>query len=329
MQDPRLRILRLSVFVKTPMNTLLYLVLYASMVVFLIGCVLRILQYSRAPLHLRWELYPVPHEEARRAAHGGSYFETADWWTKPTHYNLMGELKVFIPEVLFLKGCWEFNRKLWFRSYPFHVGLYLLITSGVLLAFSGMFAIFLPGLMAGAFGTGLQWLYGIIGVLGFLLSILGALGLLVRRLTDAQLKIYTARGDIFNLLFFIASFGIFSAGYLLRPESAPDMLALTTGLFTFDTNLQVPPLFAAGLLLIGILVAYIPMTHMSHFIAKYFTYHSVRWDDAINRRGGSFEAKLAEVLAFRPTWAAAHIKADGKKTWAEIVHINPSQGEKK
>jgi nitrate reductase gamma subunit len=172
-------------------------------------------------------------------------------------------------------------------------------------------------------------LYGLTGIFGLLLGILGAFGLLVRRLTDPQLKIYTARGDIFNLLFFIVSFGIFSAGYLVRPESTPDMLALSKGLFMFDTSLEIPPLLAVGLLLIGILVAYIPMTHMSHFIAKYFTYHAVRWDDAINRRGGSLEARLAEVLAFRPTWAAAHMKADGKKTWAEIATINPAQGEKK
>ena len=27
-------------------------------------------------------------------------------------------------------------------------------------------------------------------------------------------------------------------------------------------------------------LAYIPLTHMSHFVGKYFTYHAVRWDDA-------------------------------------------------
>ena len=107
------------------------------------------------------------------------------------------------------------------------------------------------------------------------------------------------------------------------------MLAISKGFFTFDAGLAIPPLLAVGLLLIGILLAYIPMTHMSHFIAKYFTYHSVRWDDSINRKGGSLEARLAEVLAFRPTWAAAHMKADGTKTWGEIVTINPTKEEKK
>jgi hypothetical protein len=59
-------------------------------------------------------------------AHGGSRFEEIDWLTKPTRFRLMGQLKFMIPEVLFLKGLYEFNRKLWYRSFPFHFGLYLL-----------------------------------------------------------------------------------------------------------------------------------------------------------------------------------------------------------
>jgi len=308
---------------------LLYTVIYASVLIFFVACLFRVLQYARTPIHLRWELYPVPHEESKRAAHGGSYFETADWWTQPSHFNLWGELKAMLLEVLFLKALWEFNRKLWLRSFPFHFGLYLLIMAVGLLGLCGVLSIYLPSLMTGAIGTSLRLFYEITGISGLLMSILGALGLLLRRLTDPQLKIYTIPGDIFNLLFFIVSFGIFSAGCLSRPASTPDMLALSKGLLTFDTGLEIHGLLALGLFLVGVLVAYIPMTHMSHFIAKYFTYHSVRWDDAANRRGGNIEAQLAECLAYKPTWAAPHMRADGKKTWAEVVSINPTQSEKK
>ena len=316
-------------FVRKAMNIFLYIILYAAVLVFLIGCAIRALQYSRAPVHLRWDLYPVPHEAPSRAAHGGSYFEESEWWNQPSHFSLWGELKVLVPEVLFLKGCWEFNRKLWYRSFPFHFGLYLLIFAAVVLAFCGILAIVSPALMAGFLGTVLKRLYEFTGAAGLLLAILGALGLMIRRLTDPGLKVYTVGGDIFNLLFFIAAFGIFALGYLMRPDSAPDMPAISKALFTFDISIGIPPLLTLGLLLIGLLVAYIPMTHMSHFIAKYFTYHSVRWDDAVNRKGGSLEARLAECLTFRPTWAAPHMKADGSKSWAEIVTINPAQGEKK
>ena len=311
------------------MTILLYCVTYACVVIFLLACLMRVLQYARTPLHLRWELYPVPHEASDRVKHGGSYFETSDWWAKPRHFNLWGEMKFMVPEMLFLKGLYEFNRKLWYRSFPFHFGLYLLMGTAALLFAGSAAAIFAPGLMAGSFGFIFQLLYTIIGTAGLISTMAGALGLLQRRLTDEKLKTYTTPGDIFNLLFFIVSLGVLSAGFLSKPPSAPDMLTLTKGLLTFDSVMEIPLVTAVGLLLLGILVAYIPMTHMSHFIAKYFTYHAVRWDDSPNRKGGRIEAKLAECLAYRPRWAAAHVGADGNKTWAQIATANPVRESEK
>jgi nitrate reductase gamma subunit len=305
------------------MTILLYCVTYLCVILFLVACMIRVIRYAAAPIHLRWELYPVPHEESERVKHGGSYFETSDWWTKPAHFSLWGELKFMVPEMLFLKGLYEFNRKLWYRSFPFHFGLYLLTGTAGLLFLGAAAAFLAPTFLAGTAGSALQSLYAITGTTGLILSLVGALSLLQRRLSDEKLKTYTTPGDIFNLLFFIVSLGVLSAGILSKPSSAPDMLTLTKGLLSFDGNIDIPLVTAAGLLLSGILVAYIPMTHMSHFIAKYFTYHAVRWDDAANRRGGEIEAKIAEYLAYRPKWAAAHVGADGNKTWAEIATTSP------
>jgi nitrate reductase gamma subunit len=311
------------------MTSLLYGTIYAAVAVFLIACLARAIRYAGAPLHLRWELYPVPHEEPGRAGHGGSYFEEVDWWTKPAHFNLLGELKVMLPEMLFLKGLWEFNRKLWWRSFPFHFGLYLLIAAVLLLLVSALLLVFAPGLMVGRVGAGLHWLYTLTGVAGSVLAVLGALGLLWRRLTDQALKTYTTPGDILNLVFFIATIGVLSAAYLSRGPASPSPLAFTLGLLTFDSGLEIPGLLAAGLILGALLAAYIPLTHMSHFIAKYFTYHSVRWDDQPYLRGGDLGRKIAEYLAYRPTWAAPHVGADGTKTWAEVASANPAQRAKK
>jgi nitrate reductase gamma subunit len=288
------------------MNLFLYGIVYLSALIFVIACTFRIFQYARTPLHLRWELYPKPDETPGRS-------------------RLWAELKFMIPEILLLKSLREFNRILWLRSFPFHLGLYLLIAATMLLVFSALLSLFLPFWPV---GPALHYLYLWAGGMGLGLGIFGASSLLAKRLTDPGLKIYTTRGDIFNLVFFIIAFGALSAGYIFRPSGAPGMKAIVLALLTFDTGAEIHSLLAIGIFLSAVLTAYIPMTHMAHFIAKYFTYHSVRWDDAHNRQGGKIEQRLVECLSYRPTWAAAHVKADGKRTWAEIAKIDPAQGAK-
>ena len=311
------------------MTALVYGVIYASVLLFLVACAVRTVRYARLPAHLRWELYPVPHEEAERAKHGGSYFETVDWWTRPSHFDFAAEIRVMLPEMLFLKSLWEFNRKLWCRSFLFHFGLYLLAGTIVLLLAGALAVIFAPALVAGFPGGALRILYTATGACGAVMAITGAAGLLHRRLTDPDLRNYTAPGDIFNLAFFIVALGLLTAGYLLPDPRMPGVLALAQGLLTFNTAVHLPGMLSAGLILGALLVAYIPLTHMSHFIAKYFTYHSIRWDDLPASRSAEIRKKFAEYLTLRPTWAARHIGADGTKTWAEIAMTNPSAGVKK
>lgn len=306
-----------------------YVVCYASLLVFLVACAVRAVTYARYPIHLRWELYPVPHEAPHRVKHGGSYFEEVDWWTRKKESNLTGEMGAMIPEILFLKALFEFNRPMWLRSFPFHFGLYLLIGTAGLLLTAAALSFFAPAAMAGALGAVLHLAYTATGATGAALAIIGALGLLHSRFTDPKLKTSTVPGDIFNLLFFLVAFGVLIAGILSRGPGDAGFLELTRGLLTWDTGLQLNGVFALGLVLGALLAAYIPLTHMSHFIGKYFTYHSVRWNDQANLRGGKIEAKLAEYLMYKPTWSAPHVMADGSKTWADVATSNPAQGTKK
>jgi nitrate reductase gamma subunit len=304
-------------------------VVLAAALVFAIGSVARAVRYARYPIHLRWELYPVPHEDPRRVQHGGSYFEEVDWWTKPTRFNLLGEVRFMVPEMLFLKGLWEFNRALWARSFPFHFGLYLLIATIGLVGVTAVFDLIAPGVVAGALGMGLHWLYTLTGFSGVILAILGAAALLLRRLTAEDLKTYTTAGDIFNLCAFIVALGLLLAGFLFKGPDSPGTVALVQAILTFDASVRIPGLLTVGLVLSALLAAYIPFTHMSHFIGKYFTYHSVRWNDQPLRPGDRMEKKLAEYLTYKPTWAARHVGADGTRTWAEVATTNPAEKGKK
>jgi len=275
------------------MAALLYILLYAGGIVFLAGCIVRAVRYAKEPLHLRWEIYPVPHGRS-------------------------GELKIMIPEILFLKGLWEFNRPMWYVSYPFHLGLYLL-SAGVAATVARL-------ILPAPFVSLLHGLAVVCGSAGVILAFVGSLGLLRRRLTSAELRVYSTGGDIFNLLFFAVTLTLLAIGYWTRPEGSPGPGAILRAAATFDTTLALPPVLAAGIAAGILLLAYIPMTHMAHFIAKYFTYHAVRWDERANVRGGSIERKMAEYLMYRPTWSAPHVGATGQRTWVDIATTNPTQG---
>jgi nitrate reductase gamma subunit len=87
-----------------------------------------------------------------------------------------------------------------------------------------------------------------------------------------------------------------------------------------------------SVVLLSALVAYIPLTHMSHFVGKYFAYHSVRWDDAPNLKGGPKEAAIMANLMQKVTWAAPHIQSNGEKNWVELATMDYKKyggGEKK
>lgn len=308
------------------MNIAVYLSIYAGFILFVGGCVWRIRDYARLPFHLRWELYPVPHEEPRRAEHGGSYFESGDWWLSPQTVHHRGDWLAMFREVVFLKGLWEFNRALWLPSFLFHFGLYLSIVALGCGLLGSASAVVPAGGILGAMAAVFAIACRAAGLAGLVLVLVGAALLLGGRMTNPALKNYTKAGDIFNLLFFLVAFGLLGAGLFV--PTAP-VEAVLSGALRFDRSLHVAPAAGMGVVLASALAAYIPFTHMSHFIAKYFTWHSVRWDDRRNLRDRALEGKVGASLQMRPTWAAAHMKADGKRTWGEIAGTNPVEEVRK
>lgn len=300
-----------------------YLVAYIAILAFSLAVIARIVMWSKMPMHVRWELYPVAHEPGR-AHYGGSYLEDADWWKKPREKSMVGELKVMVPEILFLVALFENNRKLWLRSFPFHFGLYLVIAATVAMFGGSILAAIAPDLMAGGLGTLVQYLVIACGAIGLVLGIVGALGLLQRRLFDPDLKDFTAPADIFNLLFFIAAFGLALVTFFMVDRDFGRVMSFVYGLVTFNmaqlagtgSEVLLPALSA---IMLGVLVAYIPLTHMSHFVGKYFAYHSIRWADEPNTPGSHLEAPIKEVLALKVDWAAPHIQGGGKKSWADVA----------
>jgi len=87
-------------------------------------------------------------------------------------------------------------------------------------------------------------------------------------------------------------------------------------------------LLGISVVMLSLLLAYIPLTHMSHFVGKYFAYHAVRWNDEPNLPGSRIEAKVDDQLNQTIGWAAPHIRKPGeRKTWAEAAGESPSAAE--
>jgi nitrate reductase gamma subunit len=308
------------------MTTLVYVIAYLGIVFFLIAVAARFVFWSKMPMHLRWELYPVAHEGGGRAAYGGSYLEESDWWKKKREVSLLGELKVMVPEILFLVALREHNHMLWTRSFPFHFGLYLVAATTILLLVGGVAGALLPANAAAPINTVIGLVAPWLGGAGLVLGIVGSIGLFLRR-RGRELKDYTAPADLFNLVFFIVAFGVALVTFVGYDRDFSLVSAFVANLATFNlaplgsgTGVL---LLMLSVVLLSLLTAYIPTTHMSHFVGKYFAYHSIRWKDDPNLRGGK-EEKVIEELLHRPiSWSADHIKGDGKKTWLDVATEEP------
>ncbi len=311
-----------------------YIVAYAGILVFAVAVVARFIMFSKLPMHLRWELYPVAHE-GKKSSYGGSYLEEFEWWTKPREKSVSGELKVMVPEILFLVALKEHNRKMWSRSFPFHFGLYLIIASTMCMLLAGILSAIWPNLAASSLDKVLQYATVGFGVSGMVMAIYGALGLLFRRLTARDLKGFTTPVDIFNLVFFVVAFGVAFLNFAIVDREFLHVGAFVDNLVSF--HLSAAPLdgggtglLAVSVVLLSLLVGYIPLTHMSHFVGKYFAYHAVRWNDEPNLPGSKTEGKVGDLLNQHLTWAAPHIAgADAKKTWGEAAMENPARTEEK
>jgi len=303
-------------------------IVYGALAVFAIAVLARALRIKSYPLHVRWEIYPVAHEKGR-ASYGGSFMEQTDWWKKPREIDVLGEIRYMVPEILFLLALREHNPRLWISSFPFHFGIYLLAGGAAFIVGGAVFQAAtgeaLAAGMSSVPGTILYWGAASLWIAGLALVLAGALGLLVRRLTDGDLKPYTTAGHVANLLFFLATMGV-AAWHLVALDSDPLLGGLrgaVQGLVTLRAVDVTPALFV-HVTLLAVLLAYIPVTHMSHFFTKWFLYHSIRWDDEPNLKGGKYEARINALLRSPVSWSAPHIKGEGRKSWLDIATENPA-----
>jgi nitrate reductase gamma subunit len=293
------------------------IITYISVIVAISAIIIRAYRYATTPESFRWELYPVPHEKGK-AQYGGSYFEELDWWTKPRRNDLLNELKEMMAEIIFLKGVRHHNKKVWSFSFPFHFGLYLCIGWLLLLLIGAILETAGIGTGAGAgIGGIVHYLTLITGYSGLILTGYGALGLFIWRTTDKNQRDYNAPAEYFNLLFFVVVIAVALINHIGSDIDFSSLRAYIGTLINFSPTPGHGFFFSLEVILASILIMYIPLSRMSHFVAKYFLYHDIRWNDEPNERGSKIEKRISESLGRKVSWSASHMNAG--KTWGDAV----------
>ena len=97
---------------------ILEILTYAAGLVFIVAFAAKIIKYFTMPMHVRWELYPIPHEGK---PYGGSHFEEVDHWTKERHKDHLAVYKFMIPEILLIRALYEHNKPLWYLVLPLSI----------------------------------------------------------------------------------------------------------------------------------------------------------------------------------------------------------------
>lgn len=283
---------------------------YLSILLFLGISAYKAYQFSKLPLHGRMELYPVPKEKGYE--HGGSFYEEVAWWSKPREVSHVREIVEMFKEILFIKTLFENQRPFWWLSYALHLGIYFIVAWTVLLvagAISVLNGIIVAANSTSIWGLLLFYLTYATGIIGLILATLGSGLLVLRRMFDNTLKKYTTPQEYFNLLLIFAALitGIITWSSDFSFNTAREV---TANLITF-TPFAADGILVLHVILVGIMLTYIPLSKMSHYVGKYFTFHTVLWDNSPNLRGSDVEQKVKKASTYRPSnsWSAPHIKA--------------------
>ncbi|MCX5798170.1 MAG: respiratory nitrate reductase subunit gamma [Proteobacteria bacterium] len=297
------------------MNIFLALLTYFAYIFIIAIYTIKIVKYLRLPVHLRWDLYPVIHEE--KYHYGGSYYENLEWWTLVRQKSFLKGLVHLLKEYLNLGEYLKRHKSYWLVLYPWHVGFILIILFHILCFFGAVAMLADLDISAESnnlFGQIFYYKIIIIGVASFIAGAFGSIGLIIKRLTDENLRSYTSPLNYFTYIFTLMVFlsGLYD-WYFFDPTLS-EYREFWKGLITFNF-IDVKTTTAIHIIIFAFFLIYLPYTRSLHYITRLFAYFLIRWDDEPNLRGSILEKKLTALLNQKVTWAGPHIQS-GKK-WNE------------
>ncbi len=285
-----------------------HIFVFSILFIFLALMIYRILSIIRMPTHLRWELAPIPLAKEKKKPNNSQL----EKWQKQRHKSLVAVISYMAQEMFFQKTVRKNNQGLWPFTLSMHIGIYLVILSVLLHIVNALFIITsVNGFTIDIFKS----ITAIIALTGYILGGFGAISLIFKRFIDTNFRAYSSFTVYFRLVFLAAIFisGIFTWFY--SPDFASESSMFTRNLFTLDSGISLTTSLMVHVIILLLFLLYLPLTDMTHFITKYFTYHAVRWnDEPLNLK---MEAKLIRLQNQTSKWSAPHVPSN--KTWAEIT----------
>ena len=306
------------------MDTVPWITTYFAYVFVVAAYTFKVWKYFKMPTNLRWEIYPIPHEKGKE--YGGSYMEEPEFWTKPREKSTSKDVWEIAKKYLTMGGYYRRVKSYWLGLYPWHVGFYLIVVFDGLILLDALLmktaGLDVSGGSANAGGLFLYYLTLVTGMSSFILGTFGSIVLLIKRLSDADLRDYTSPQSYFNYLFCLALFVSGLVVYFAADSTFTGFREFWVGIIT-GKIIHVTAAEYIHLMLFNIFLIYLPFTRSTHYITLPLVYFKVRWNDNINRGGVEEDNKLGQLLSQPVEWRAPHIQTG--KNWGEVVGGMPEE----
>ena len=299
------------------MGTLLIVLTYIAYVFIVAVYAIKVRKWLKLPVHIRWDLYPVIHEEQYR--YGGSYYEKPEWWTQPRPKNTGRSLWHALKDNFYMGEYFKRNPLYWLFLLPWHLGFIFIILFHITCFFAATAMV--GGVTIASDSPQLlgQIFYGILmafAVIAFIGGTFGCIGMPIMRLVDRGLRTYAMPMNYFNYIFFLLVYvsGLYS--WLALDPTLAEYRMYWVGLITL-TPPDLNPGTIFHILLFDIFLIYLPFTRSTHYITRLLAYFKIRWDDEPNFRGSMLEKQLNDLLAQKLSWDAPHILKG--QSWVEAA----------
>ncbi|MCG6536196.1 MAG: hypothetical protein L7F78_16225, partial [Syntrophales bacterium LBB04] len=118
------------------MGTMIIVLTYIAYIFIVVAYTVKVVGWLRLPPHIRWDLYPVIHEEHYR--YGGSYYERQEWWTKPRPRNRWRSFLYAMKDNFYMGEYFKRHSLYWLFLLPWHLGFIFITTFHVLCFFAAV-----------------------------------------------------------------------------------------------------------------------------------------------------------------------------------------------